>query len=115
MLEAKAEPRTRIQPRGNAADQSSTVNRYLEAIYYIDGEGESVRAARLADWLGVSQPTAGATIQRMKRDGLVEISTAKVISLTRAGRKAAGDHCSEASHRRTLADGCARVRLGPGR
>ena len=35
---------------------SETIARYLEAIFYIDGEGEVVRAARLAEWIGVSQP-----------------------------------------------------------
>jgi DtxR family Mn-dependent transcriptional regulator len=65
---------------------SQTISRYLEAIYYIDAEGEAVRASRLADWLSVSQPTASATLQRMVRDRLVKISPAKVIALTEGGR-----------------------------
>src|ERR1700694_3210434 len=72
-----------------ATAESQTVSRYLEAIFYIDAEGETVKAARLADWLGISQPTAGATLQRMVRDGLVSISAAKDVSLTTRGRKAA--------------------------
>jgi DtxR family Mn-dependent transcriptional regulator len=72
-----------------AAAESQTISRYLEAIFYIDAEGEHVKAARLADWLGVSQPTAGATLQRMVRDGLVQISASKDVSLTTRGRKAA--------------------------
>jgi DtxR family Mn-dependent transcriptional regulator len=68
---------------------SQTVGRYLEAIYYIDAEGERVKAARLAEWLGVSQPTAGATLQRMVRDGLVQISSSKDVSLTAGGRDTA--------------------------
>ncbi|HXO67116.1 MAG TPA: iron dependent repressor, metal binding and dimerization domain protein, partial [Candidatus Dormibacteraeota bacterium] len=69
--------------------ESQTVSRYLETIYYIDAEGERVKAARLAEWLGVSQPTTGATLQRMVRDGLVQISISKDVSLTAPGRRAA--------------------------
>ncbi|HEV3231145.1 MAG TPA: metal-dependent transcriptional regulator, partial [Candidatus Dormibacteraeota bacterium] len=61
----------------------------LETIYYIDAEGEEVRASRLAEWLGVAQPTVAATLQRMVRDGLVAISVAKAVSLTPRGREAA--------------------------
>ncbi|MEX2446341.1 MAG: metal-dependent transcriptional regulator [Dehalococcoidia bacterium] len=71
------------------AGLTHTVERYLEAIFYIDAEGESVRASRLAEWLGVSQPTAGATLRRMINDDLVEISAAKVVSLTPRGRSLA--------------------------
>src|ERR1700736_666229 len=69
--------------------ESQTVSRYLETIYYIDAEGEHVKAARLAEWLGVSQPTAGATLQRMVRDGLAQISATKDVSLSPRGRRAA--------------------------
>ena len=72
-----------------AAAESQTISRYLETIYYIDAEGERVKAARLAEWMGVSQPTAGATLQRMVRDGLVQISSSKDVSLTHRGRLAA--------------------------
>jgi DtxR family Mn-dependent transcriptional regulator len=76
---------------GSEPGRSQTISRYLEAIYYIDAEGEAVRASRLADWLSVSQPTASATLQRMVRDRLVRISPAKVITLTAQGRgEAAG-------------------------
>src|ERR1700730_8227387 len=72
-----------------AVAESQTISRYLEAIFYIDAEGEHVKAARLADWLGVSQPTAGATLQRMVRDGLIQISGTKDVSLSPRGRRAA--------------------------
>jgi DtxR family Mn-dependent transcriptional regulator len=65
---------------------SGTVERYLEAIFYIDGEGEVVRASRVAEWLGVSQPTTGAAIQRMTRDGLLKMGSARELELTRKGR-----------------------------
>lgn len=68
---------------------SVTVGRYLEAIFYIEAEGEVVRASRLADWLGVAQPTASATLQRMIRENLIEVSAAKAVTLTKAGRREA--------------------------
>ncbi len=68
---------------------SETIARYLEAIFYIDGEGEVVRAARLAEWLGVSQPTVAAALRRMARDGLIESSPSKELSLTTKGQRAA--------------------------
>ncbi|MDA0270431.1 MAG: metal-dependent transcriptional regulator [Chloroflexi bacterium] len=68
---------------------SETIARYLEAIFYIDGEGEVVRAARLAEWIGVSQPTVAAALRRMARDGLVESGPSKELSLTPKGRRAA--------------------------
>ncbi|MBM4420191.1 MAG: metal-dependent transcriptional regulator [Chloroflexi bacterium] len=70
---------------------SDTVERYLEAIFYIDGEGEVVRASRVADWLGVSQPTTGAAIQRMIRDGMLRLGAAKELELTKRGRDLAGE------------------------
>lgn len=72
-----------------AVAESQTISRYLESIYYIAAEGERVRAARLAEWMGVSQPTAGATLRRMVRDGLVQISAAKEIQLTPRGQETA--------------------------
>lgn len=68
---------------------SVTVARYLEAVFYIEAEGEVVRASRLADWLGVSSPTATATLQRMARDGLIEVSSSKAVTLTKSGRREA--------------------------
>lgn len=70
---------------------SETVERYLEAIYYIDGEGLPVRGAHLADWLGVAPPTVAAALQRMMRDGLVEANPSKDVSLTPAGRRLAAN------------------------
>jgi|SRR5579859_2452437 len=70
------------------ADPSEVISRYLEAIYYIRSEGEAVRSARLADWLGVSRPTVTIALRRMTRDGMVRI-TSKEIELTEAGQRAA--------------------------
>lgn len=65
---------------------SEAVSRYLEAIYYIDAEGDSVRASRLAEWLGVSQATVAAALRRMSENELINISPQKEISLTSGGR-----------------------------
>lgn len=64
---------------------SEVVGRYLEAIYYMRVEGEVVRGTRLAEWLGVTRPTVTVTVQRMARDGLVQLTAAKAIELTPAG------------------------------
>ena len=68
---------------------SEVISRYLEAIFYMRAEGESVRSARLADWLGVSRPTVTAGVRRMLRDGLVRFTPHKEIELTAEGDRKA--------------------------
>ena len=68
---------------------SSTVDDYLQTIYSLETEGEKVISARLARWMRVTPPTAWATVQRMHRDGMVELDDKKMIHLTRAGRELA--------------------------
>jgi len=68
---------------------TEVVARYLEAIYYMEAEGELVRSARLADWLTVSRPTVTVAVRRMTRDGLVRLNGRKEIELTARGREAA--------------------------
>jgi DtxR family transcriptional regulator, Mn-dependent transcriptional regulator len=70
---------------------SEAVSRYLEAIFYIDAEGEAVRASRLAEWLGVSQATVAAAIRRMSEQDLITISPQKEIALTDGGREIAAE------------------------
>src|SRR2546423_8559289 len=70
-------------------EPSEVVSRYLEAIYYMDAEGEAVRSARLADWLSVSRPTVTVALRRMTRDGMVLFNARKEILLTPRGREAA--------------------------
>ncbi len=65
------------------------VSHYLEAIFYIWNEGEAVRSARLADWLGVSRPTVTVALRRMSRDGMVRLNSHKEIELTARGRRMA--------------------------
>src|SRR5438477_11293860 len=52
-------------------------------------EGEPLRSARLADWLGVSRPTVTIGLRRMARDGMVRLTRDKEIGLTAAGMRAA--------------------------
>jgi DtxR family transcriptional regulator, Mn-dependent transcriptional regulator len=70
-------------------EPSEVVARYLEAIYYMEVEGEVVRSARLADWLGVSRPTVTIALRRMTRDDMVRLNSRKEIELTARGRDAA--------------------------
>jgi DtxR family Mn-dependent transcriptional regulator len=70
-------------------EPSEVVSRYLEAIFYMEAEGEAVRSARLADWLGVSRPTVTVALRRMTRDGMVRQTARKEIVLTEHGREAA--------------------------
>jgi DtxR family Mn-dependent transcriptional regulator len=70
---------------------STTIEDYLQTIYSLQTEGESVISARLARWMRVTPPTAWATVHRMERDGLVEIGAKKVISLTPHGLELAED------------------------
>src|SRR5437879_8749522 len=68
---------------------SEVISRYLEAIDYMWSEGEPLRSARLADWLGVSRPTVTIALRRMARDGMARLTRSKEIELTAAGMKAA--------------------------
>jgi len=68
---------------------SSTIEDYLQSIYSLETEGERVISARLARWMRVSPPTAWATVQRMQRDGLVDLDAKKTVHLTPNGRELA--------------------------
>ncbi len=70
-------------------EPSEVASRYLEAVYYMWAEGEPLRSARLADWLGVSRPTVAVALSRMTRDGLVRMNGQKEIELTPRGFTAA--------------------------
>ena len=73
----------------NHAATSTTVDRYLETIYCIAGEGETVRPGRLAAWLGVAAPTVSDAVQRLARDGWVDVATDRSVTLTADGERAA--------------------------
>lgn len=63
---------------------------YLKAVAEAESEGETVIAATLVRWLGVSAPAVTMAIRRLKRDGLIRVA-AKTgeISLTKQGREIA--------------------------
>lgn len=71
------------------AHPSETIEDYLQTIYSLETEGERVISARLARWMRVTPPTAWGTVQRMQRDGMVEIDAKKTIRLTNKGRELA--------------------------
>jgi DtxR family Mn-dependent transcriptional regulator len=68
---------------------TATVDKYLEAIYYIAAEGEVVRPSRLAYWLSVSAPTVSDALARMKRDGWIDIGSDRSVTLTESGENTA--------------------------
>jgi DtxR family Mn-dependent transcriptional regulator len=78
-----------VSTEDSHAQRSETSERYLEAIYYIEHEGEVPRPGRLAEWLGVSAPTVTVSLQRLARDGLVRIAGDRSVELTDAGAEAA--------------------------
>jgi DtxR family Mn-dependent transcriptional regulator len=83
--------KARLDKSNKAANSgpSEVVSHYLEAIYYIQNEGEAVRSARLADWLSVSRPTVTVAVRRMSRDGLARLNARKEVELTPKGRRMA--------------------------
>lgn len=68
---------------------TATVEEYLEAILNMASEHKSVLGARLAERLQVSPPTVTTTLQRMRRDGLINTRGKEGISLTEKGMKLA--------------------------
>jgi DtxR family Mn-dependent transcriptional regulator len=62
---------------------------YLKAIAEAQSEGETVIAATLARWLGVSAPAVTMAIRRLKRDGLIRVDKQSHLSLSPAGREIA--------------------------
>lgn len=70
-------------------DTTATTEEYLEAIYMMADEGQTVISARLAELLQVSAPTVTATLKRLTRDGLVRFGERKEVLLTPKGREKA--------------------------
>src|SRR5438552_18167716 len=77
------------QSNNGTPEPSEVVSRYLEAIYYMWAEKQSLRSARLADWLGVSRPTVAVGLRRMTCEGLVRMNGRKEIEFLAAGMSAA--------------------------
>ena len=68
---------------------SSTVDRYLETIYYIESEEGAVRPSRISGWLSLSAPTVSEALRRLERDGWIEIHENRSVTLTREGHQVA--------------------------
>jgi len=66
-----------------------TIEDYLGIIYTLNRDGEEVYGARLAELLNVSAPTVTVTLQRMVRDGWINLDSEKKIHLAPAGTIAA--------------------------
>lgn len=62
---------------------------YLEAIYILQTEGETVLSSKLADYLGVARPTITQTVQRLTTQGLLKASPGKELALTEEGTRRA--------------------------
>jgi len=78
-----------VKSNSGSRPPSEVVSHYLEAIYYMWSEGEPLRSARLADWLGVSRPTVTVALRRMTGYGMVRMNRRKEIELTAGGLRAA--------------------------
>jgi DtxR family Mn-dependent transcriptional regulator len=70
---------------GGQLPETASRERYLEAIYVLSTEGETVIAARICDYLGLSAPTVSQTLHRMERQGIIATSDERQIRLTDAG------------------------------
>lgn len=67
---------------------SPTIEDYLLLMYVLEGDGEPVVGARLAELLGVTPPTVTNTLKRMARDGLISMDDSGT-HLTEAGWQSA--------------------------
>lgn len=66
-----------------------TAETYIEAVYVLSVEGNTVIAARLSDYLEVSRPTVTQMIKRLVASGQVVVKNGKEISLTEQGMEVA--------------------------
>lgn len=70
-------------------EMSASLGRYLETMYYLEAEGEVVRPSRVAEWLGVAQPSVNGAVARLEDAGLVDRGPARQLMLSRTGRRRA--------------------------
>jgi DtxR family manganese transport transcriptional regulator len=78
-----------IQRHTRQAHALERAQDYAEAIAELIAETGEARVTDLAKRLGISHVTAGRTVQRLQRDGLVTTQPYRSIFLTDAGRKVA--------------------------
>lgn len=78
------------ETRGPSTEPTDAAAEYLMTIRYMQGEGQPVIAARLAERLGVSAATVSEMVTRLVREGLMTVETdTRQLNLTDAGRTAA--------------------------
>ncbi len=65
---------------------SAATLRYLEAAYYLAGEGLPIRRARLAQWLGISAPSVTEAVGRLIDEGLLQAGPGRLLQLTSEGQ-----------------------------
>jgi DtxR family Mn-dependent transcriptional regulator len=65
------------------------VQHYLETIFYVSHEGETVRPGRIAEWMSLSAPTVSVTLGRLARDGWIEVAEDRSVLLTARGEELA--------------------------
>lgn len=76
--------RTREDHRNEMAED------YVELIYRLEGQAlDGVRTVDLVEALAVAQPTVTKTLERLQRDGLVEVEPRRRVLLTDRGRELA--------------------------
>lgn len=68
---------------------TATVEEYLETIYNMEAEQETVIGARLAEKFHVAPPTVTEMLKRLVRDGYIEMDQKRQVSLTESGYVAA--------------------------
>jgi DtxR family transcriptional regulator, Mn-dependent transcriptional regulator len=66
---------------------SAVAEEYLETIYNMEMEGDSVIAARLAEKFNVSRPTVTETLRRLVANGFAVVRDDRTIGLTDSGRE----------------------------
>lgn len=83
---------TAVMPSAATSEPTPTVEDYLALLFVFERDGHPAIASRLAEQMGVSLPTASATIRRMVRDGWADVDEGKgkEVRLTPAGRQQAG-------------------------
>ena len=64
---------------------SEVVEQYLERIYNMGMEGDTVIGARLAEKFNVAPPTVTETLKRMVRDGYIAMDSKRQVTLTPKG------------------------------
>lgn len=69
--------------------REETVQHYVETIFYISNEGETVRPSRIAQWMSLSAPTVSVTLARLARDGWIEVAKDRSVVLTDRGEELA--------------------------